>query len=218
LAVVSALAVLLHPQQQQRFQASWLFSLWICSGIGAAVLLRHLGGRLSTRWRVVAAACPIALVAMVQAILPTPPAAYAAAIRSSNGRSDLDLAAAYLPVVGTGESVAFLGSLAHSPFFLWTVEEQCRCRARPEQPWIYVAASRDEARRMTAEWLATTEARRLVLIHTLDPGPDIASDRMAGILDALKSQTRFIEGPPIAVPSFPAVVSLWKLAAAATTP
>jgi len=73
---------------------------------------------------------------------------------------------------------------------------------------------------MTAEWLATTEVHRIVLINTIElhPGPGAASDRMAGILDAMKSQTRFIEGPPIAVPSFPAVVSLWMPADAAASP
>jgi len=220
LALVCAIVVLLHPQQQQRFQASWLFSLWICSGIGAAMLVRHLGNRLSIRRRVIAVACPIVLMIVTEVVLPTSPAAYAAAYRSRSGLSDLDLAVAYLPMVKAGEPVAFLGNINRSPFIAWTVEERCQCRAVLDRPWIDLATTRDEARRMVADWVATTNARRIILIDTLAlyPAGALPSEQMAGVLDAMKSQTRFVEGSPIAVPSFPAVVSLWTPANAASSP
>ena len=220
LALLSAAAVIFHPQQQWRFQASWLFALLICAGIGAASLLGWLSFPLPARLRVLAACGAVALFVAAQAAAPISQVAYAAAIQSIAGPSDLDLVAAYLPLVGAGEPVAFVGSLTRNPFFIWTVHERCRCRAVVEQPWLDLANSRAETRRLAAEWLARTSVRRIVVIDLPDayPSSALARERIAGIMDAMENQTRFVSGAKIAVPSFSAEVSLWQLRSGTENP
>src|SRR5882757_8427074 len=46
LAAPSAAAVVLHPQQQWRFQTTWLFAVWILAGAGGAIILSCLTTRL----------------------------------------------------------------------------------------------------------------------------------------------------------------------------
>ena len=220
LLLLSAAAVVLHPQQQWRFQASWLFALWICSGVGAAMLLGRAASRLPARLRLSANAAAVALLAVAQAAAPISATAYMAAIQRRDGPSDLELAAAYLPFTDGSEPVAFLSSLNRNDFVRWTVRERCRCRAVVEQLWIDQAKSRDQARRLVADWIATTSVRRIVVIDAPDTYPNavMASERMAGIRDAMQSQVRFASGAKIAVPSFPAEVTIWQLRDAAGTP
>src|SRR5262249_53248285 len=49
LLTVSAAAVVLHPNMNTRYLASWIFTLWIFSGAGAVIVLHRLTARLSLR-------------------------------------------------------------------------------------------------------------------------------------------------------------------------
>src|SRR5262245_45674039 len=56
LLLLSAAAVVIHPNTEGRYLASWIFTLWIFSGAGAAILVQWLTARLSTTPRALVAA------------------------------------------------------------------------------------------------------------------------------------------------------------------
>ncbi|MEA2779613.1 MAG: hypothetical protein QOK29_1157 [Rhodospirillaceae bacterium] len=222
LAALSAAAVLLHPHQQWRFQTTWLFAVWVCAGAGAATILAWLTSKLSLRLRI---AVPIALLALLvggQAAQAPSPMAYTVAIRPTSGPSDLDLAAAYLPFTSGVSRIGFVATFGRTGFFAWTMREHCRCRTATEEPWFDFVQSRDDARRIMANWIATTRAQRIVVVDAPGwyeiPILGFTHDRMVGALDAMAGQDRFVRVQTIPVPSFPAEVSIWRLRDASEVP
>ena len=99
LLAVSATAVILHPNANSRYLASWIFSLWVFAGAGAAILLQRMTGRLSARAGVLATGIAVlALVVVhVRAVLSLTDMVWLR--HASRVPSELDLAAAYLPAI-----------------------------------------------------------------------------------------------------------------------
>lgn len=216
-AMLSAAAVVLHPQQQGRFQASSLFAVWVCAGVGAAVIAEGWCTRVRRPWAVLGT--PMLVTAFVVALAgpPSPKGvAEAVAIRSPDLPSDLALADGYLPFVAGARGIGFIASFGVSDLFAWTVHARCRCAVPVEQPWLLAASSRAEVEKLTAMWLAGTVADRVILIDAPAPyplpGDGVRREYLLGAWDALAAQTRFVpvSGSPVRIGA--AVVTAWRLA------
>ena len=206
--LICASAVLIHPQQQWRFQATWLFALWICSGIGAGILLRFFGVRLQTA----IAAAVVGVLAVWHFSQEVSPMAAKAAIRPVEGPGDLELARAFLPQIPGTEPVAFITGFGRTSFPYWVVQTDCRCPRRVEAP--FNGRTRDEMRANTLEWLASTQASRVVVIdageHYQIPRLGITRDILGAAFDVMEEQSQFTKVNRIAVPAFDAEVTIWE--------
>ena len=213
-ALLSAAAVVLHPQQQWRFQATSLFALWACAGVGATLAWRLLRTVPATA-RAIGAGFVLAVFSVSQFMAGPARLADAVAIRRPAAPSDLVLAEAWRPVADAG-GVGFVTTFGVSDLFAWTVHERCQCRALVEQPFAQAAQSRAAVAHLTADWLAGTAARRVVFLDMPAPyplpGQDGMRERLLGTADALETQTRFIrnQSEPFRIGN--ARIVLWRLA------
>jgi hypothetical protein len=212
LALVGFAGVVIHPQHQGRFLASWMFAVWIGAGAGGATLL---GLAMPRRARLpVAGAAGLALA--IALWREAPPAAYGTAIHPASGPSDLDLVRPLLPEFEGLRSIAYATTFGESSLLSWVAQEHCRCKLKVEKPWISGVASRQEALTLMAVRVASSQAPVFVIIDA-PGGPYELSNfgwdyrRMSGILDAMAAQDRYTRVTVHAVPQFGAEVSLWRL-------
>lgn len=168
--LVCLAAVLLHPNHQGRFLASFIFALWICAGAGAAALLEPWLAR-ARRTVPVVGAVAVAMLALASAIATPGPAAARFAIQTP-GPSELELARIYTPYLASSDRMG----APYSPIFsqwimLWAAPIQCRCRVLIEAPnYNEKDLSRAVFESRTVQWVASTSANPLVAIATAD-GP-----------------------------------------------
>jgi hypothetical protein len=212
LALVAGLAVLIHPQHQSRFLASWIFAIWLSAGAGGALVLSALTANFSGRVRATVTAAMILVFAAVNALHAPPATAYAHAIRRVTGPSDLELAAAYLPFVAGERSVGFAGTFETSKFFVWTTAYQCRCHVIDDHPWYFAGQSRQEVRRIALDWMTSTGAALMVVIDAPESSEQSSAiyDQMRGVLDATLDQDRFALIATETVPDLDAQVTIWR--------
>ncbi len=213
-AVLSAVAVVMHPQQQWRFQTTWLFSVWVLAGVGAAAILSFVTLRLPVSARLAVAAAVVAAIAVGESRCRWTDMAYAASIHPLPGPSDLDLAKAYLPYVHGLQSIGFLTTFPGSDFFSWTVREDCRCRAKVDAPWLTPLQSREQYRQEAADWLAHTPAERIVLIDAPSqysiPSLGLTYDNLSSQIDAIEHDGRFERAATVPAPTLGATVTIWR--------
>jgi hypothetical protein len=94
------------------------------------------------------------------------------------------------------------------------VRERCRCRLPVDAPWLEGLASREAARRAMLAYVAQTPADRLVVIDA--PKSPYAAiplwpyPVLAGILDAMQDQNRFVLLLSHDVPEQGARVTVWR--------
>ncbi len=211
LALVGFAGVVIHPQHQGRFLASWLFAVWIGAGAGGATALELLMPRRA--WLPVAGAAAIALAVALWRDMPA--AAFTTAIYPTKGPSDLGVVRPVLPDLDGLHAIGYATTFGESSLLSWVVRERCRCKFLVEKPWIS-PASREEARTLMAERLASSQAQAFVIIDA-PAGPyklpefGWTYDRLTGIFDALAVQDRYVRVAVHAVPQFGAEVSLWRL-------
>ena len=217
LAGLSAVAVVLHPQQQWRFQTTWLFAVWALAGAGGAIILAQMVPSLPAALRIGAAAAAIGALAIAESQYRWTSTAYTAAIHPQPGPSDLGLAKAYLPHLAGARAVGFLATFAREPFFAWTVHEHCRCRTSVDMPWTPPFLAREDYRRLGADWLRQTRSEVVVVVET--PGrPDryaipslgLDYDRLSGFVDAIISDPQFARIATEPVPALGATVTIWR--------
>lgn len=221
LLTVSAAAVVLHPNMNTRYLASWIFTLWIFSGAGAVIVLHRLTARLSLRAGALATGTAVlALVAGHLAAALSPGDALARRT-ASRMPSELELAAAYLPALDGIKTVGFLMSFGPHFFTTWTVRERCRCRATVDLP-IFPVASVDGVRQAIEEWVSHTPAQRIVVIDAFDEHERLEFGwtrfQTVGMLQAMERQQRFARVATIWIPSYLAEVSIWSPRAAEGKP
>jgi hypothetical protein len=212
LALVSFAGVVIHPQYQGRFLTSWLFALWVGAGAGGAVFLERL-----LPWPARLPAAGLAAVALAIGSWREPtPAAYGVAIHPVSGPSDLDLVRPLLPDLDGLRAITIATTFGDSKLWVWAVRERCRCRKPVELVSIIAATSRDDVRTRMAAGLATSQSDAFVIVDA--PGSPYALpqlgwtyDRLAGILDAMAAQDRYVRVAVHAVPNFGAEASLWRL-------
>jgi hypothetical protein len=214
LAVLSAAAVILHPNQEWRFQASWIFSVWILAGTGGAICLSLLMVRLPTFARVVVAAAAIIGIAAAESRYGWTDMAYAAASHPQPGEpSDLDLAKAYLPYVRDAKKVGFLTTLPETNFYEWTLRENCRCVVRAYAPELEPFQSREQYRSATVAWLMHTPLDLIVVIDA--PSYEEADvgktyETLLGQIDAIKRDSRFQSVATVPVPSLGSTITIFR--------
>jgi hypothetical protein len=211
LALVGFAGVVIHPQHQARFLASWVFAVWIGAGAGGAILLERLMPRRA--WLPLAGAAAIVLAAALWRTSPT--AAYATAIYPTSGPSDLDLVRPVLRDFDGLHSIGYATTFGESSLLSWMAREHCRCKLDVEKPWISMA-SRQEVRTLMADRIASSHTQAFVIIDAPTgyyqlPELGWTYDRMVGILDAMAEQHRYVRVATHAVPEFGAEVSLWRL-------
>jgi hypothetical protein len=211
LALVGIAGVVIHPQHQGRFLTSWIFAAWIGAGAGGAVLLEYLLPR--QLWLPVAGAATIMLA--VSSWRAAPPAAYTVAIHPTGERpSDLDLIRTVLPDVAGLRSFSYATTFGESALWSWVPQEACRCKVDVERPWI-AAASREEARSLMADRLASSQSPIFVIVDAPawpDQLPEfgLAYDSMSAILDATAAQDRYVREKAYRLPQFAAEISVWR--------
>lgn len=219
-ALVCFAAVILHPQHQGRFLASWIFAVWIAAGAGAAVLLDVLlkpwpGAAV----RAAAAGASVALLVAVQTRLPPPPQAYQAAIRATSGPSDLALVRPALAALGDRRRVGVAATFGTTELFRWSFHHQCRCRVGIDA-FRPTATSRMQTRAEMEVYLARLAADQLLLFDAPGsryqlPALGWTYGTMVGMVDALATQSLFGRVASTPVPEHGATVSVWQRTALA---
>jgi hypothetical protein len=214
LATLSAAAVVLHPNQEWRFQASWIFSVWILAGAGGALLLSLLTARLRTFARVAITAAAIAGLAVAESRYGWTDMAYATASHPQPGDpSDLDFAKAYLPYVHGAGKVGFLTTLPETNFFEWTLRTNCRCEVKAYVPELQPFESREQYRTATTAWLMHVPLDVIVVIDApsyeeADAGKTY--DTLSGQIDAIKQDSRFQSVATVPVPSLKSTITIFR--------
>jgi hypothetical protein len=221
LLVVSAIAVVLHPNANYRYLASWIFTFWIFAGAGAVFVVQRTMARLSARAGPVVAGLMIGALVIPHVGAALSPTDVVARRATDNLPSELDLAAAYLPAIGDARHVGFVLSFGPHHFATWTVRERCRCRAVVEWPLAPVA-SLETIRQTVEDWIKRTPAQRIVVIDTYDQHErvDVGLTRFhaIGMFEAMANQRRFERIETIWIPSYPAEVSIWSRATGEPAP
>ena len=214
LAVVSAAAIVLHPQQQWRFQTTWLFSVWVLAGTGGAIVLSRITSKFSPVARTIVAAAVVAGIAVGESRHGWTDMAYAAAIHPRPGPSDLGLAKAYLPYVRGKQNVGFLTTFPRTEFIAWTVHEDCRCRTNVDRPWVPAFQSHNQYRQIAADWLMHTQTERIVLIDAPSlfsiPSLGLTYSHLSGQIAALEHDSKFERLATEPLPTLGATVTIWQ--------
>ncbi|WP_323355115.1 hypothetical protein [Cyanobium gracile] len=208
---LGVLALLLHPQQQMRFQATVLPGVWALAGLGAGEVVEGMGARWLPRTPLIALVLGTALLAT-----PVPALADAAAIRRPAAPRDLNLAAAWADVVPDPGGVIALTSIGRTDLVEWTIRTSCRCRVPIQQPTLVSLPDRAAVLAAVERTLAETPAQSLITIHLGAPYPlpgllTKDPDALAAALEgALARQTRFVSDRSIELPDQGARVELWS--------
>ena len=212
---LSAAAVVVHPQHQGRFLASWIFATWIAAGAGVGLMIATL---LRGHLRL---ARPIAAVAVVVAVgwaniwrAPSA-AANATAIRRVDLPSDLDLLRPVLAELNGIRRIGIATTFGTSPLFHWVLSVQCRCRVEIEEPWIVDAQTQEQAQRLMAASIARAVSEYFVIIDAPHGPYSIpylhwTYDVLAGQVDAMRQQDRYALKATYPVASHGAEVMLWQ--------
>jgi hypothetical protein len=215
LAVLGFAAVVIHPQHQGRFLASWVFAVWIAAGAGAGVLFEWALSKRAAVLQGIVAAAAIALLGGANLWYKPSPAAYIQAIHPTSGPSDLDLVRPYLKDLLGVREVMIATTFGMSRLFRWAIHEDCQCKRIVEDPWIDGLKSRAEVRSLMAERIARSSAERIVIIDAPDSrysdrGLGWTYEVMAGIVDAMESQDRFVRFAAYPIPSQGAQAVVWR--------
>lgn len=214
-AALAFAGVVLHPQHQDRFLTSWIFAVWICAGVGAGIIFgRMVGG--GSAFKYATAVTSVILLAAAGARYGTPAAAYVSALHPISGPSDVDLMRPYLVELKDAREVGFVTTFGTSGLFSWVLSERCGCRVKIDELRIDHAQSRENVRILMAERLSRTRANILVSIDSSAeryalPEMGWVYAKMAGIVDALAQQTRYVRGNSYDLPGHDARATIWHL-------
>ena len=212
---VCTVGLLIHPHQQQRFLATFVFAVWVAAGAGLGVLLERLFGERLRIVQPIAALAVLAGAAAVNIWQPPSARAYAAAARSVAGPSDLELMRPYLHELDGVRRLGVATTFGMSQLFGWGLQERCRCRVVVENPWIESVATREAARRLMADRIAHSGADTFLVIDA--PGSRYAMPKvgwtypiMAGVVDAMRNQDRYVLYATYPIPSHGAQATIWR--------
>ena len=213
--LMSWIAVIVHPQHQSRFLASWLFAVWICAGAGAGVIFTWI---LSRRPRVLqlifAGAITVALAAAMVLEKPSP-RSFAHAIHPTDGPPDLDLVRPYLHELEGAHDVSIATTFGSSRLFRWAIHEHCQCKVTITDLFIDSRRSRDDVRTTMTDRIANSNSDVFVVIDAPGSRYSFAElgwvyEKMVGVVDAMQSQTRFGRTATYSIPSHGAEASIWR--------
>ena len=217
LLVLSAIAVVVHPNVNMRYLASWIFTLWVCAGVGAGLLTAMLAARVATPLRAALAAAAVAALVIAHVYAEWSPTYHRASRAANRAPRDFDLAAAYLPATAGLKDVGFVLSFGKHYFMTSTVREQCRCFATADWP-LPPIADRAAVRDVVLAWVRDTTAERIVMIDTFERNDpwEVGWTRTQalGMYDAMMAQRRFELTQTIALPAYPAQIWIWSPRAA----
>lgn len=207
LVIVCALLVILHPNHQARFLASWAFAIWICAGAGAGLVFQWATRRTDKRSvRAAVAVCAVAALAATTALTKPSWAVAAAVAHQTPGPSEFDLLPAFLPFIGGSSNIGFLpSSFGEYWFLLWNAEMQCRCRVITDSAGNLEGLSHDETVQRTLNMVRSTDAD--VIVGTFSPANKVSND---SLLEAMRTQNRFHLVASSAVPSRHGEMMVWR--------
>ena len=206
LVVVCTVLLILHPNHQGRFLASWAFAIWITAGTGAGLVFQWATRRVNNQ-RVRAATALCLAGALAGGTVLTKPAwvSAAAIAHQTKGPTEFDLLPAFLPYVVGSSTVAFLPE-AHgvTSFLIWNAEMQCRCHIRTDSPGRLNDATHDEVVQRVLDMTRDTDSD--VVVGVFFPGNAVPND---WLLEAMNSQDRFHLAARTAVPSHNGEIVVW---------
>ena len=214
LALLSFVAVVIHPQHQGRFLASWLFAVWILAGAGAANIFGLLVPTRSVRWRICIAAAAVIVFACGNLLRKPSSKALEVAIRPTSGVSDIELVRPYLTELLGVTVVGVATTFGMSSLFQWVLLEDCKCHRIVKGSWITGASSRDEVRRMMLEDLAEVARRTDRNYFCAGSRYKFSAlgwtyEKMIGIVDAMHEQNLFVQVATFALPVDGAQATIW---------
>jgi hypothetical protein len=209
--LIGAAAVVLHPQQQYRFQTTVLPALWVVSGTGWAMLIAALAAYLPRLAGHAVAALFVTTLLFAQLGYPPHQMAYLAAIHPHDDVSNYGSFEAFWPHVEAARSIGFISTTGGTSLYRWMVRERCQCRRDVDQPFSDMAASRDENRLAAAEWIAGTPAETIVALSEAEPRGfwGALRDQMQGQFDALEQQDRYVKTTTLTAPGY-REITVWQ--------
>jgi len=218
LLAISVVGVVLNPTDVPRYLVSWIFTVWIAAGLGAAALLDWSLQKRRTGLRLAVVSICIAALVAVNAWRTPPAAAFAEtyADRTLSGPVDPDLVRPYLTQLAGAHEIMFAATFCWCDALRWPVLEACLCKVRMPDPFLAGATSREDARNLMAARMVETAADVMVVIGARRlagvPPEKVKEeyDRMSGIFDAAAHQGRFGLVATVPLPNFEGEATIWR--------
>jgi hypothetical protein len=218
LLLTCTVLVIFHPNHQPRFLASWIFAVWVCTGIGAGVVYRWAARHVRTPvQRAMLAGIAVAILAVAMAASKTSWAVAAAYAHQTPGPSEFELLPglpARLPHPTTQRVIGFLpDEFENRNFLRWNAEVRCRCLVNPDSPGDLRNLNRDEVAARLSAWTSRTGSD--LIIGFFGPATSRTNDWLVGTMDA---QSNFSRSTTLALPSHQAELIVWQRNAARVAP
>jgi hypothetical protein len=216
--LISWIAVIVHPNHQGRFLASWVFAVWICAGAGAGIIFIWVLSRRPLVLQMLVAGAAIVGLAIAAVWEKPSPAIFAVAIYPTSGPSDLDLVRPYLHELEGAHDISIATTFGASRLFRWVIHEHCKCNVTITDLFIDTRSSRADVRATMADRIANSKSDVFVIIDApgsrySDPGLGWVYEKMVGVVDAMQDQTRYVRVANYPIPSQGAQASIWRPAA-----
>jgi len=214
-ALICWIGVIVHPQHQGRFLASWAFAVWICAGTGAGVIFASiLARRPVVLQMLIAGAAAAGLIIAAVSEKPSP-AIFAVAIYPTSGPSDLDLIRPYFHELDDVRDISIATTFGASRFFRWAIHERCKCKATVVDLFIDSQKSRVDVRAAMADRIRNSTSGVFVIIDAPGsryslPALGWVYEKMVGVVDAMQDQTRYVRVADYTLPSEGAQASIWR--------
>jgi hypothetical protein len=205
--VTFAALLVLHPNHQARFLASWVFSVWVCTGVGAVLVFQWAARCL--RWplgNAALAVCAIAGLGWATAVTKPSWALAGAVAHQTTGPTEFDLLPAVIPYLAGSERIGLLPeSFGKNAFLVDAVMLQCRCRIRTDAPGDLKNFSHAETIRQMSIFVESTDSD--VILGVFMPINAVPNE---WLIEAMNAQNRFDLVADHFVASQHADVMIWQ--------
>jgi hypothetical protein len=211
LLLIAAVLAVIHPNQKSRNLHSWLATLWIGAGMGAAMLVYRDRWR---RWSPALAGGVLLGLGWLHH-----PALMGEGHAPEGGPhpalpSLLEATDAYLVHLDSAHRAVVLTAVPLKPMTQWTYLERHGSLARLEEHWYGFGTSGEENRRCFQQWLRSTDCDTLIYCAQIagrewpDAGPEC---RLHGEVEAvLRSQQTFRLVKQHEIPHYACRVEVWQ--------
>ena len=214
LAVLAAALTLVHPNQKGRMLHSWIASVWVSAGIGAAILVY---GRMSLGWpwlRPWLAGATIAALAGGQFSALTTGGHALEGGPHPDRPCVLDITDAYLDDLADALKAVILTAVPLKPLTQWTFLQRRGSFDRLEEHWYGFGSPGESNRHGFVQWLQTTDSDMIVSCERTTPVeeryPCIECRLHGELKDLLQAQNVFRIVRQKDLPEHACRVTIWR--------
>ena len=214
LAVLAAALTLVHPNQKGRMLHSWIASVWVSAGIGAAILVH---GRTLARWprlRPWLAGATIAALAGGQFSSLTTAGHALEGGPHPDRPCVLDITDAYLDDLADAHKAVILTTVPLKPLTQWTFLQRRGSFDRLEEHWYGFGSPGESNRNGFAQWLRTTDCDAIVFCERTTPVEErytcIECQLHGELKDLLQGQNVFRIARQKDLPEHACRVTIWR--------